>query len=142
MKILWHFGVNSGRLTPNEFVALTSTNCARIYNIYPQKGAVQVGADADLVVWDPAASHTIRQATHHSKLDVNVFEGITVRGMPKVTLSRGRVVWRDGKLDVVRGSGRNLKRPPFPAAFEALARRNDLLKPHGVKRAVSVQQTP
>jgi dihydropyrimidinase len=142
MKILWHHGVNQGRLTMNEFVAATSTNCARIFNIYPQKGAVQVGSDADLVIWDPKASHTIRQKTHHSKMDVNVFEGMTVQGFPKVTLSRGEVVWRDGDLRVQRGRGRFVKRPPFQAAFEAQAKRNELTRPQGVKRQVMAHQTP
>jgi dihydropyrimidinase len=142
MKVVWHFGVNSGRLTPEEFVAVTSTNCAKIYNVYPQKGLIAPGSDADLVVWDPKASHTIGQKTHHSKLDVNVFEGITVTGVPKVTLSQGRVVWKDGKLDVSKGAGRNVKRPPMPSAFVAQGKSNDRVRPHPVKRAVHVHQTP
>ena len=115
LKILWHFGVGTGRLTPNEFVAVTSTNCAKIFNVYPQKGAILAGSDADLVVWDPKATHAIRQKTHHSKLDVNVFEGITVTGVPAVTLSQGKVVWRNGQLDVTRGAGRNVPRPAHGA---------------------------
>jgi len=142
MKILWHFGVNSGRLTPSELVAVTSTNCAKIFNIYPRKGAVQVGSDADLVVWDPKATHTISQKAHHSKMDVNVFEGIKVEGVPKVTLSQGKVVWKDGNLNVTRGAGRNVRRPPFAPAFEAQARLNERARLHPVKRTVSVQQTP
>jgi dihydropyrimidinase len=142
LKILWHFGVGAGRLTPNEFVAVTSTNCAKIFNVYPQKGAILVGSDADVVVWDPKATHTIRQKNHHSKLDVNVFEGITVTGVPAVTLSQGRVVWRNGQLDVTRGAGRNVPRPPMAPMFEAQSRWNELTRPHGVKRQVSVHQTP
>jgi dihydropyrimidinase len=142
LKIVWHFGVNTGRLTPNEFVAVTSTNAARIYNIYPRKGVVQPGSEADIVVWDPKASHTIRQATHHSKLDVNVFEGITVEGMPRITISQGKVVWRDGQLDVQRGAGRNIPRPAMAPPFEAQARWNELIRPRGVKREVHLQQTP
>lgn len=142
LKILWHFGVNAGRLTPSEFVAVTSANCAKIFNIYPQKGAIQAGSDADLVVWDPKASHTIRQKTHHSKLDVNVFEGITVKGAPKVTLSRGKVVWRDGQLDVTRGAGRNVPRPAMTPIHEAQSKWNELTRPRGVKRAVHLHQTP
>lgn len=142
MKIVWHFGVNTGRLTPEEFVAVTSTNCAKIFNIYPQKGAIVPGADADLVVWDPTASHTIGQKTHHSKLDVNVFEGITVQGVPKVTVSQGRVVWRDGQLDVRRGAGRNVKRSPMAPVFAAQARANERNRPQPVKREVHLHQTP
>jgi dihydropyrimidinase len=142
LKILWHFGVGTGRLTPEEFVAVTSTNCAKIFNLYPQKGAIVAGADADLVVWDPAAEHTIRQKTHHSKLDVNVFEGITVKGVPKVTVSQGKVVWRDGQLDVQRGAGRNIPRPPAAPMFEAQSRWNELTRPQPVSRTVHLQQTP
>ena len=81
MSVLWHHGVNHGRITPNEFVRITSTNAAQIFNLYPRKGAVQVGADADLVVWDPAATKTISVKTHHQQVDFNVFEGMTVQGV-------------------------------------------------------------
>ncbi|MDX6748947.1 dihydropyrimidinase [Geminicoccaceae bacterium 1502E] len=142
LKVVWHFGVNTGRLTPNEFVAVTSANCAKIYNLYPQKGVVAAGADADLVIWDPQAQHTIRQKAHHSKLDVNVFEGLTVTGVPRVTVSQGRVVWKDGALDVRRGQGRNVRRPAFAPAFKAQTVWNERTRPHPVRRQVQVQQTP
>lgn len=142
LKILWHFGVNQGRLTPEEFVAVTSTNCAKIFNVYPQKGAVLAGSDADLVIWDPSANHTISQKTHHSKLDVNVFEGIQVKGFPAVTISRGKVVWKNNQLDVEPGQGRHVPRAPMSPAFEAQLKRNDLTRPHGVKREVQLHQTP
>ena len=83
MAVLWHHGVNTGRLTPNEFVRVTSTNAAQIFNIYPRKGSVSVGADADLVVWDPKATRTISAKTHHQKVDFNIFEGMTVTGVPQ-----------------------------------------------------------
>jgi dihydropyrimidinase len=142
LKILWHFGVNAGRLTPEEFVAVTSTNCAKIFNVYPRKGAVRAGSDADLVVWDPEARHTIRQASHQSKLDVNVFEGIEVEGFPAITIANGKVVWRNGQLDVTRGAGRHVERPPMSPVMAAQARRNDLTRPHAVARQPSAQQTP
>jgi dihydropyrimidinase len=142
MKVVWTAGVNAGRLTPNEFVAVTSTNCARIHNIYPKKGAVIAGADADLVVWDPAATATIRQKAHHSKMDVNVFEGMAVKGLPVVTVSQGEVVWRNGSLDARPGAGRNVARPPHADYFKAQDRRNELSRPHGVRRQVSRHQTP
>jgi dihydropyrimidinase len=142
LKILWHFGVGGGRLTPSEFVAVTSTNCAKVFNVYPRKGVIEAGADADLVVWDPKASHTIRQATHHSRLDVNVFEGITVEGVAKVTISQGKVVWRDGQLSVERGAGRHVRRPPMPPELKAQTRRNELTRPRGVEREVHARQTP
>ena len=97
MPLLWTFGVNAGRLTKEEFVAVTSANIARILNIYPRKGAVAVGSDADLVVWDPAATKTISAKTQLSRIDYNVFEGITCTGVPRLTLSRGRIAWREGE---------------------------------------------
>lgn len=115
MEVLWHHGVNSGRLTPNQFVALTSANAARIFNIHPRKGSISTGADADLVVWDPEATRTISAATHHQNVDFSVFEGLTVRGCASHTLSRGRLVYADGRLDTTRGSGRYIERSAFTA---------------------------
>ena len=126
MAVLWHHGVGSGRLTANEFVRVTSTNAAQIFNLYPRKGSVSVGADADLVVWDPAASRTISAKTHHQKVDFNIFEGMTVKGVPSHTISQGKVVWADGKLDAVEGAGRYIDRPTFPPVFAALALQNRL----------------
>ena len=126
MAVLWHHGVNSGRLTANEFVRVTSTNAAQIFNLYPRKGSVSVGADADLVVWDPAGSRTISAKTHHQKVDFNIFEGMKVKGVPSHTISQGRVVWADGKLDAVEGAGRYVDRPTFPPVFAALALQNRL----------------
>ena len=75
LSVLWTRGVETGRLTPNEFVAATSTNIAKILNIYPQKGALVEGADADIVVWDPSLSKTVSATTQKSIIDYNVFEG-------------------------------------------------------------------
>ena len=80
----------------NEFVAVTSTNIAQILNIYPQKGAILPGSDADIVVWDPTISKTISAATQKSIIDYNVFEGFKVNGQARHTLSRGEVVWSYG----------------------------------------------
>jgi len=124
MAVLWHYGVNSGRLTPHEFVAATSTNAARIFNLYPRKGAVEVGADADLVLWDPAGTRTISAATHHQNVDFNIFEGRNVRGIARRTIAAGRLVWDDGVLNAERGAGRYLPRPLNPAYFEANTRRH------------------
>ncbi|MDE1146075.1 MAG: dihydropyrimidinase [Azospirillaceae bacterium] len=134
MAVLWHHGVNSGRLTMNEFVKVTSTNAAQIFNIYPRKGSVAVGADADLVVWDPAATKTISAKTHHQNVDYNIFEGMAVRGLPRVTLTAGHVAWQDGDLRAVRGAGRYVDRPAFAPGFDAAAKRRDALKPVGVDR--------
>jgi dihydropyrimidinase len=124
MHVLWHHGVNTGRLTPNEFVAATSANAARIFNIYPRKGVVAVGSDADLVVWDPKKTRRISAKTHHQKIDFNIFEGMEVEGINVVTLSQGKIVWRDGDLRTVKGAGRWIDRPPFPAYYTALLKKD------------------
>ncbi|TQK02588.1 dihydropyrimidinase [Herbaspirillum sp. SJZ107] len=116
MAVVWDAGVNSGRLTPSEFVRVTSTNAAQIFNMYPRKGTVAVGADADLVVWDPLAMRTLSAATQHSKGGFNVFEGRTVRGVPTHTLAAGKVVYADGDLRAEQGAGRYVMRPAFGAA--------------------------
>ena len=134
MAVLWHHGVGSGRLTPNEFVRVTSTNAAQIFNLYPRKGSIGVGADADLVVWDPEGTRTISAKTHHQNVDFNIFEGMTVKGVASHTISQGKVVWADGKLDAVRGAGRYVPRPTFPPVFEALDRQNRLRAPKPVVR--------
>ena len=135
MSVLWHLGVGSGRLTPTEFVRVTSTNAAQIFNIYPRKGSISVGADADIVVWDPEGTRTISAQTHHQKVDFNIFEGMTVKGVPSHTISQGRVAWANGKLDVVRGSGRYIDRPPFAPPYEAVLKLNAERTPKAVERA-------
>ena len=132
----------TGRLTMNEFVAVTSSNAAKIYNIYPRKGAIEVDADADLVVWDPNASKTISAKTHHMNLDVNVFEGMRITGLPAVTLSQGKVVWQNGQLKVERGAGRCVPRPTHHPAFLSTEKLHQAGRPKPVKRRVSLQQTP
>jgi dihydropyrimidinase len=123
MSVLWEHGVRTGRLTPSEFVAVTSTNAARIFHL-PQKGTVAPGADADLVVWDPAMTRTISARTHHQNIDFNIYEGMSVTGNAAVTLSRGRVVWRDGTLRTERGTGRYLPRAPRAPYWTAQRARN------------------
>jgi len=113
MAVIWDAGVNSGKLTRSEFVRITSANTAQIFNIYPRKGAVAVGSDADLVIWDPHKSKTFSAKTHFSKGDFNVFEGRTVRGFPATVLCNGKVVFEDGELLAERGAGQYVERPPF-----------------------------
>jgi dihydropyrimidinase len=134
MSVLWTHGVNTGRLTMNEFVAVTSANAAKIFNIYPQKGSISVGADADLVVWDPKASKTISVKTHHQNVDYNIFEGMEVTGLATHTLSRGVLAYKDGDLRAVKGAGKYVKRPAFSAPFDALSKQAVLHKPAPVKR--------
>ncbi len=134
MAVLWDAGVNSGRLTPSEFVAISSANAARLFNMYPRKGVIAEGADADLVLWDPAGTKTLSAKTQFSKNDFNIFEGRTVRGIPSHTISQGRVVFARGELRAEAGQGRYLKRPPYGPQFDAAARRAQDLAPTAVAR--------
>ena len=134
MHVLWDAGVNTGRLTPSEFVAVTSANCAKLFNLYPKKGAIVEGADADIVLWDPAATKTISAKTQFSKGDFNIFEGRRVLGVATHTLSQGKVVWADGDLRAVPGAGRYIKRPPFGPNFQAVGKRTADLAPTAVAR--------
>jgi dihydropyrimidinase len=123
LAVLWTNGVRTGRLTPEEFVAATSANAAKIFNIYPRKGAVVAGADADIVVWDPAATKTISVKTHHQKVDFNIFEGMEVTGLASHTVSQGKLVYAKGDLRAVKGAGRYIKRPAFHPMFDAMKKR-------------------
>jgi dihydropyrimidinase len=134
MSVLWHHGVGQGRITPNEFVRITSTNTAQIFNIHPRKGAVEVGADADLVLWDPNGTRTISVKTHHQNVDFNVFEGMEVTGLARRTIAGGKLVWNDGDLRTVKGAGRYVSRPTFAPGFDAIGLRNKLTAPKGVAR--------
>ena len=135
LAVLWTEGVETGRLTPSEFVAATSTNIAKILNIYPKKGALVEGADADIVVWDPKISKTISASNHHSILDYNVFEGFEVRAQSRFTLSRGDVIWAWGQNSQPQpGRGRFVPRPAFPSANVALSKWKELTSPKMIKR--------
>ena len=134
LEVLWHHGVGTGRLTMNEFVRITSTSAAQIFNIYPRKGSVSVGADADIVVWDPAATKTISAKTDHQNIDFNIFEGMQVKGCASHTVSQGNVVYADGKLNVERGAGRYVDRPTFAPYYDALKIKAQNSAPVPVKR--------
>ena len=125
MSVLWHHGVRTGRLTPSEFVAVTSTNAAKIFNIFPKKGAIAVGADADLVIWDAQKTRTLSKETHHQNVDFNIYEGMEVTGAAAITLSRGTVVWKDGELRTTKGAGKHVDRPCFPEFWSSQMKRNE-----------------
>lgn len=134
MSVLWHHGVNTGRLTRSEFVKVTSTHAAQIFGLHPQKGTIEPGADADLVVWDPDQTRVISAKTHHQKIDFNIFEGMEVRGGPQATLSRGEVVFESGNVLAAKGRGRYLPRTPFPSYWGAQNERNRRAEPTPVVR--------
>jgi len=134
MPMLWTHGVNTGRLTPNEFVAVTSTNIAKVLNCYPKKGAILVGADADIVVWDPTKEKTIAAVSQQSAIDYNVFEGKTVKGLPRFTLTRGKVAVHDGEIRTEEGHGKFVKRAPNTPVNAALSTWKELTAPRPVER--------
>src|SRR5258708_5647819 len=105
LPLLFSDGVGRGRITLHQFVALSSTNHAKIYGLYPQKGAIAVGADADLALWDPEREVTISQSVLHHGCDYTPYEGLKVKGWPITTILRGQVIVRDGKLQAQPGTG-------------------------------------
>ncbi|WP_137131750.1 dihydropyrimidinase [Rhizobium sp. FY34] len=135
MPMLWTYGVATGRITMNEFVAVTSTNIAKILNVYPRKGAILVGADADLVVWDPTLTKTISAKAQQSAIDYNVFEGKTVKGLPRYTLTRGVVAIEEGAIKTREGHGQFVSREPYPAVSKALSTWKELTAPRKVERS-------
>ena len=106
----------TGRLSRSRFVELTATNPARLFGLYPRKGTIAVGSDADLVVWDPAKKATISASTHHSRIDYNLFEGRKVTGAPELVTVRGAVVVEGSELRARPGHGRFLRRTRFQPA--------------------------
>ncbi len=113
MSLIYSGGVAGGRFNVNRFVEITSTTPAKLFGLYPRKGTIAVGSDADLVIFDPKRQHTISAKTHHMRVDYSMFEGITVTGMPDVVLSRGRVVVDGDNFTGKPGSGEFLKRNTF-----------------------------
>ncbi|WFR94339.1 dihydropyrimidinase [Rhizobium tumorigenes] len=134
LPMLWTHGVATGRLTMNEFVAVTSTNIAKILNMYPKKGAILVGADADIVVWDPTRAKTISAGNQQSAIDYNVFEGKQVIGLPRYTLTRGVVAIEETTVKTQEGHGKFVKREPFAAVNKALSTWKDVVAPRKVQR--------
>ncbi|XP_049304430.1 dihydropyrimidinase isoform X1 [Bactrocera dorsalis] len=114
MSVVWEKGVHAGLLDPCRFVAVTSTNAAKIFNLYPQKGRIAVGSDADIVIWNPNATRTISKETHHHACDFNIFEGMVCHGVPEMVLVRGRICVEDGSVRVAEGYGRFVNTPTRP----------------------------
>jgi dihydropyrimidinase len=135
MPMLWTHGVATGRLTMNEFVAVTSTNIAKILNLYPKKGAVLVGADADLVVWDPKRKKTITAKAQQSAIDYNVFEGMEVEGLPRYVLSRGKVSVVEGEMRHEPGHGKFVAREARNPVNRALSQWKQITAPRAVQRS-------
>ncbi|MGO9640036.1 MAG: dihydropyrimidinase [Candidatus Acidiferrales bacterium] len=116
MSLIFSGGVNGGRFSANRFVQLVSTAPAKLFGLYPRKGTLAVGSDADVVVFDPNEEQTISAKTHHMRVDYSMFEGIRVKGVPKVVLSRGRVLIENGKFQGRAGAGQFLRRQTYSGA--------------------------
>jgi dihydropyrimidinase len=112
LPMLWSLGVRTGRLTPERFVAVTSTNPARLFGLSPRKGTIAVGADADVLVWDPHVTRVIDGASMHSNADYSPYDGWEVTGWPEVTISRGEIVARGNDVRAAPGRGRLATRGP------------------------------
>jgi len=110
LSLLWTHGVRGGRFDEQRFVDLVSTTPAKRFGLYPRKGAIVEGADADLVVWDPAGTATISARTHHHRCDRSIYEGFEVTGIPTSVVAAGHVRYAGGELRVERGVGRFLSR--------------------------------
>ena len=112
LPILFSEGVNKGRIDIHRFVALAATNAAKIYGLFPQKGTIAVGSDADLVLWDPVREVIITKDILHDTMDYTPYEGMKITGWPVTTLSRGEIIWANGAISASPGRGRFVRRQP------------------------------
>jgi dihydropyrimidinase len=112
-SLIFHGGVNSGRITLNRFVELVATAPAKMFGLFPRKGTIAPGSDADIVIFNPRVERTLSAKTHHMNVDYSVYEGMTVKGLPEVVMQRGNVLVRDGKFQGTKGAGQFLRRSPF-----------------------------
>src|SRR5437763_3489306 len=113
MSLVYSGGVAAGKFSANRFVEITSTTPAKLFGLYPRKGTIAVGSDADLVIFDPTKRQTISAKTHHMRVDYSMFEGITVTGVPEVVMSRGQVIVENGQWHGRAGAGNFLKRAQY-----------------------------
>ena len=116
LMLLWDAGVRTGRITPERFVEVISGAPARIFGLWPRKGTIAAGADADIVIWNPDTQVTLSAATHHMRVDYSLYEGRTVTGAPETVLSRGEIIADRGAFLGRKGRGRFLQRAAAGAA--------------------------
>ncbi|XP_077250336.1 pyrimidine 2 [Tasmannia lanceolata] len=124
MHLLWDTMVETGQISVTDYVRITSTESARIFNIYPRKGAILVGSDADIIILNPNSTFEITSASHHSRSDTNVYEGRRGKGQVEVTISQGKVVWEYGELKVEPSTGRYIKMAPFSYLFDGIDKKD------------------
>ncbi|MFH4974364.1 hypothetical protein AB6A40_001073 [Gnathostoma spinigerum] len=111
LSVVWETGVRCGRIDPMQFVSITSANAAKFHNIYPRKGCIAVGSDADIIIWDGSATRTISVKTHHQASDMNIFEGMQLHGVCVMTILHGIIVYENGHLSVEAGNGKFIPLP-------------------------------
>ncbi len=117
LHLTFQGGVNEGRFSVNRWVEINSTNPAKIFGMYPRKGTIAVGSDADIVIWDPNKEHTISAKTHHMSVDYSMFEGMKIKGNAETVLSRGEVIVENNKFLGTAGRGNFVKRDTFAGAW-------------------------
>jgi len=110
MMVMHHHGVGGGKFSLERWVEITSTNPAKTFGMYPRKGIIADGSDADLVIWDPDKKHTISAETHHMNIDYNIYEGMEVIGMPEIVFSAGRLIVENGEFKGKVGEGKFVRR--------------------------------
>ncbi|KAL6341870.1 hypothetical protein AAG906_038115 [Vitis piasezkii] len=120
MHLVWDTMVESGQISVTDYVRITSTECARIFNMYPRKGAILAGSDADIIILNPNSSFQITARSHHSRSDTNVFEGRKGKGKVEVTIAGGKIVWENDELKAVPGSGKYIEMQPFSYLFNGI----------------------
>jgi dihydropyrimidinase len=118
LQVTFQGGVNEGRFSVNRWVEINCTNPAKIFGMYPRKGTIAVGSDADIVIWDPNKEHTISSKTHHMRVDYSMFEGMKVKGNAETVLSRGEVIVQNNKFLGAAGRGKFIKRDTFAGAWK------------------------
>ncbi len=120
MSLIYHYGVGGGFIGLNRFVELTATAPAKIFGLFPKKGTIAVGSDADIVIFDPEREETISQFnphTHHMNIDYNAYEGFKVKGFTETVLSRGKIIIDKGEYLGRPGDGQFIKRDPYGGLY-------------------------